>query len=147
VRQLFFEAFVERVTDTDGRLLDWEGFLTPLGFETESGHSLAAGWAPRFERSDASLEIRDGIVIPAGDYRCDRGFVFAETAERRRVVASLELGWGGFYDGSRTRIEAELTLTCRGPVRRRATARGDGAFRTHWLVTAACSLTRMGAAT
>jgi hypothetical protein len=110
IRQLFFEASVQYVTDTGGRTLDWMALLKPLGFWTESGDKAHLEWVPQFERLDEPFEIQPGIVIPPGDYRYTAWIAEAETAERRRWVAEVEARWGSFYDGDLTRVEARLAL-------------------------------------
>ena len=86
IRQLFFEASTQYVSDLDGRTLDWMVVASPLGFETESGDGLRLEWVPQFERLDEPFEIQDGILIPAGDYHYTAWIVEVETAERRRWV-------------------------------------------------------------
>ena len=110
IRQLFFAASTQYVSDLDGRTLDWMVIASPLGLQTESGDELRLEWVPQFERLDEPFEIQDGIVIPAGDYRYTAWIAEVETAQRRRWVAQLEARWGSFYDGDLTRLEAELAL-------------------------------------
>ena len=110
IRQLFFEASGQYVSDLDGRTLDWMVMATPLGLQTESGDAIRLEWVPQFERLDEPFEIQDGIVVPAGDYRYTAWFAEVETAERRRWVAELEVRWGTFYDGDMTRVETRLAL-------------------------------------
>ena len=110
IRQLFLEAAVQYVTDTDGRTLDWMATVAPLGFQTESGEEMRLEWVPQFERLDEPFEIQPGIVIPPGDYRYTAWIAEVETAQRRRWIASVEGRWGSFYDGDLTRVEAELVL-------------------------------------
>jgi hypothetical protein len=110
IRQLFFEAGGQYVSDTSGRTLDWMVRASPLGFQTESGEQVRLEWVPQFERLDEPFEVQPGIVIPAGDYRYTAWFVEVETAERRRWVAEAEVRWGSFYDGNLTRVEGRLSL-------------------------------------
>ena len=110
IRQLFFEASVQYVTDTSGRTLDWMVIAAPLGFQTESGEEARLEWIPQFERLDEPFEIQPGIVIPPGDYRYTAWIAEAQTASRRRWVAEVEARWGSFYDGDLTRVEASLVL-------------------------------------
>jgi len=110
IRQLFLEASVQYVTDTDGTTLDWMVRATPLGLQTESGEELRLEWAPQFERLDEPFEIQPGIVIPPGHYHYTAWIAEVETAERRRWVAEIETRWGSFYDGDLTRVETRLAL-------------------------------------
>jgi hypothetical protein len=110
IRQLFFEASLQYVTDTAGRTLDWMVIAAPLGLQTESGEEVRLEWVPQFERLDEPFEIQPGIVIPPGDYRYTAWIAEAQTAERRRWVAEIEMRWGNFYDGDLTRIETRLAL-------------------------------------
>ena len=110
IRQLFFEASGQYVTDTGGRTLDWMVMVTPVGVQTESGEELRLEWIPQFERLDEPFEIQPGIVIPPGDYHYAAWIAEVETAQRRRWIASVEARWGSFYDGDLTRVEAELVL-------------------------------------
>jgi hypothetical protein len=110
IRQLFFEASGQYVTDTSGRVLDWMVMTTPVGVRTESGEELRLGWISQFERLDEPFEIQPGIVIPPGDYHYTAWIAGVETASRRRWVAEIETRWGSFYDGDMTRVEARLVL-------------------------------------
>jgi hypothetical protein len=110
VRQLFFEAAGQYVSDTSGRKLDWMVDIAPLGFQTESGDKASFLWIPQFERLDEPFEVQPGVVIPPGDYRYTAWMAEVETAGRRRWVAQAEVRWGSFYDGDLTRVEGRLDL-------------------------------------
>jgi len=110
IRQFFFEAGGQYVSDTGGRTLDWMVTATPLSFQTESGEQVRLEWVPQFERLDEPFEIQPGVVVPAGDYRYTAWFVEVETAERRRWVGEAAVRWGSFYDGDLTRVEGRLSL-------------------------------------
>jgi hypothetical protein len=110
IRQLFLEASVQHVADTNGRTLDWMVMATPLGLQTESGEELRLEWIPQFERLDEPFEIQPGVVVPPGDYRYTAWIAEIETAGRRRWVAEAEARWGSFYDGDLTRVETRLVL-------------------------------------
>ncbi|MCM2256738.1 MAG: carbohydrate binding family 9 domain-containing protein [Vicinamibacteria bacterium] len=111
IRQLHFEVGPEVTTDLQGDVLDWEVFVAPLRLETHAGDELSLQWVPTAEQLDEPFEIFDGIVVPAGEHRWTRYEVEIETASRRRWVAEVEYGWGGFYDGGTLReVQASLTL-------------------------------------
>jgi hypothetical protein len=110
IRQLFFAASLQYVTDTAGRTLDWIALVKPLGFWTESGDKAHLQWVPQFERLDEPFEIQPGVVIPAGDYHYTAWIAEVETAEHRRWMADVEARWGSFYDGNLRRVAGELVL-------------------------------------
>ena len=110
IRQLFFELEPQYVTDTDGRVLDWMVFASPLSLQTEAGDQVEFNWIPQYERLDEPFEIQPGIVIPAGEYRYTAWRAGVETAGRRRWVLEGDVRWGSFYDGDMTQLEAGLTL-------------------------------------
>jgi hypothetical protein len=110
IRQLFFEAAGQYVSDTSGRTLDWMAEVSPLGFQTESGDKASFLWIPQFERLDQPFEVQPGVVIPPGDYRYTAWMTEVETAGGRRWVAEAEVRWGSFYDGDLTRVEGRLDL-------------------------------------
>lgn len=93
----------------DGRVLDREGSLFHAT-EFESGDKLNASFEARFERLTEAFEIREGIVIPPGDYDQDLASVEAATWESRRVSGGVRGGYGAFYDGRLTTFGARLRV-------------------------------------
>jgi hypothetical protein len=110
VRQLEFEAFFERLTDLDDRLLTRSVNLKPLGVRFHSGDAIDVDIRNGYERLDAVFEISEGVVLPVGDYDFTGWEVSARTASRRLVSTRASYGRGGFWSGNRRSLSLDLTL-------------------------------------
>ena len=110
IRQFFFAIEPSYITDLQNRVENWGVETMPLSFETEPGDRFEASYIPQFERLPEPFEITDGIVIPPGSYQWASYGVQVETADKRPWEASIDVGWGGFYDGTRRAVEFGLTL-------------------------------------
>jgi len=81
----------------------------PLGIRFKSGEFIEFNVQHNFDRLSESFAILDTIQIPVGDYWDHLIEVQFNTYTGRKLYASLEASKGGFYTGTRTRVEADLT--------------------------------------
>jgi hypothetical protein len=110
IRKLSFGLEGEVIANLRNVIENWNAVVTPLGIEMDSGDQVQFNLGPEFERLPESFEIADGIVLPPGPYRWNRYNIEAETASKRFWVLQSNIGWGGFYNGSRRQIALGLTL-------------------------------------
>jgi hypothetical protein len=93
----------------DGRVVDRRGTLFQ-STEFESGDEVNVSYEARFERLTEPFEIREGIVVPPGDYDQDFALIEATAWESRRVSGGVLGGAGALYDGRLTSVGAELRV-------------------------------------
>jgi hypothetical protein len=82
----------------------------PLELESRSGDFLRLRMESNFEAIRRDFGLFPGVTVQRGEYDFDQYQVLLETAKHRRASVDLLLGTGNFYDGTRRRIDAELTL-------------------------------------
>ncbi|MEM8558342.1 MAG: DUF5916 domain-containing protein, partial [Bacteroidota bacterium] len=83
--------------------VEWEAAI-----ETANEDGFGAGIRHVFERLDEDFALRDGEIVPVGDYGFVQGFIFGRTDERRPVYADAGVQVGGFFSGRRVDVEAEI---------------------------------------
>ena len=93
-----------------GVLEDREWQLKLLGLNFESGDEIELNANHRFEFLDASFEVDDGVVVAPGEYSNWEYEISAETSRRRRVSVEGSHAVSGFWDGDRSRSEAQITF-------------------------------------
>jgi hypothetical protein len=111
IRNLSFEARNTLFTRTDGTLETWDGSFRVFGFRTMAEDFVSFSFNPAYERLFEPFEIRDGIVIPVGEYSFHDWSVFANTSDARPVNAFWRFSNGGFYDGNR--LNSSITVNYR----------------------------------
>ena len=80
----------------------------PLGFATKSGEFVEFNIQRLAENLIEDFEINDGVIIPPDTYWFTRFEVQGSTFSGRPVSSDFGINWGGFFDGSRTELEARL---------------------------------------
>jgi hypothetical protein len=63
----------------------------------------------QFDRLEGPFPIRPDAVIPAGDYAFVTAGLYGETDSSRPISAGAGASTGGFYDGSRTDVNAHVS--------------------------------------
>jgi len=109
-RFMSFQVFPELITDMDNRVDNWSTRITAFEWQLNSGDSGEINIIPAFERLPYSFEIRPGITLPVGTYQTLGYRVILRSATKRRWVANLTIGDGGFYNGTRRDLALDLTL-------------------------------------
>ena len=111
IRNLTFEARNTLFTLTDGTLETWDGSFRFFGFRTMSEDWVSFSFNPTYERLFEPFEIRDGIVIPVGEYTFHDWSIFANSSDARPVNLSWRFSNGGFFDGNR--LNSNITINYR----------------------------------
>ncbi len=101
VRQLSITGLGSLINGQDGRKQSSEIFGDlRLSFVARDNASVSV--ERTFERLDSSFEIRDGAIIPAGDYNANRFFISGNTDRSRRTWVSARTSFGQFFNGNRS---------------------------------------------
>jgi hypothetical protein len=111
LRQLDFQVLFRYLTNlTTGSVEEriWEFDL--LGLEFESGDRVTFQVSRQFEGLDEEFEIRDGIIIPGGEYGVWEASLNGGTASRRKLSLRGRASRGGFWGGDRTSAGGEMTF-------------------------------------
>lgn len=114
VRQVEHEFYFEYLTDWDNRVLTRLFRVQPLQVNFESGDRVGFQVEREFERLERTFTIyetgEDAVVIPAGDYYSWGWGVGGQTAGRRTLSGSLDLGRSDFWGGQRTQFDLRGTV-------------------------------------
>ena len=112
IRQLTFEIDAEYLTDLTMEPQTTSLTLTPMELLFESSDQIEVNVQRQFERLNRPFDILgDGrIVLPPGTYTTWGGRAGVRTADYRLLSASADVNYGGFWSGTRTELEAELTM-------------------------------------
>lgn len=96
----------------DGRLQTHALFFRPMVLRNSTGDQMTVAYQDHTEGLDNPFEISPGIVIPAGRYPVENLGIQFNTANHRKVAASMRIvnyGDGRFYGGDRDDSFVELT--------------------------------------
>jgi len=112
VRSINSELYYEYLMGMDFRPETTWINLKPLNVVLESGDQFGFEIGRFYERIEQSFDIRrDGsIIIPAGTYRDLSSEIWVRTNVARPLSAYAEVGYEGFWTGTRTQIDAETTV-------------------------------------
>ncbi len=115
IRTIQFGASANVLLDTaDNGLLNRDMDLTLINVATHSQDSFQVRVLPTYEQLESNFKISPGITLPVGsDYSYTRYRLQVSTAQRRVIAFSPTLELGSFYDGTRTRVAAELNVRLR----------------------------------
>ncbi len=111
VRQMFFENFYTRVTNSQGVVETWRFFSAPINARLESGERVEFNAAPEFQLLLAPFEIVPGVVIPPGGYHFTRWRVEAQSSPHRSLQAGSTIWFGDFYNGDLSQWEQYVRWT------------------------------------
>ncbi len=111
IRELSWGARFEHLMSLEWEKLTQNIGITPFGIRFETGDAFEMEVTRNFERLVRDFDILgDGsIVIPVKDYANWIYEFQLGTASYRKWVYDLELSAGGFWSGSRTTLEHQLT--------------------------------------
>jgi hypothetical protein len=76
-----------------------------FGVTFQDGGSIATQFADRFERLDVPFTVRQGAVLPPGDYGFREASASYSSSRGRKLSGSAGVSGGGFYNGHRFTIE------------------------------------------
>lgn len=104
LRNIGFKSIYENIDNTDGELETRVFIFKPLVIETQFGDLFELRFKQFREVLDQEFEIHPGIIIPTGDYSFSRTQIILESALERRFALNLDLAFGDFFDGDRSKI-------------------------------------------
>ncbi len=104
LRRLTFRLAPTLTTDLGHDRDSWSVPLRWLGLEFDSGDTIEIESHRIFERLPEDFEIRDGVVVPEGDYSMTRHFLTLELSDRRALSGEIRLEAGRIYDGSISQV-------------------------------------------
>ena len=111
IRRFQFAAQFRNLTQLGtGVLEERQWRLDVFGIDFESGDDLEVQATRTTEFLEDRFEVGDGVAILPGEYTNWEWEVEGRTAGRRRVSGSGSFGHGGFWDGTRMRVDTRLTL-------------------------------------
>jgi len=87
---------------------EWD--IQPFGVNFESGDHVGLSLQRRYEYLDESFEVSDGIVVERGEYVTREYVADVRTASRRMASFFGRLGYGDFWDGTRTNGFGRVTI-------------------------------------
>ncbi len=111
IRKYRLRNYYSRVDNLRGFNESWSYEFTPANFDFNSGDSLEFKITPQYEFLPYDFEVADGVVLPVGPYRFNRGELDIETSSHRPWVFSTQTGFGSFYTGSLLQQETNLAWT------------------------------------
>src|SRR5687767_2577330 len=114
VRQYGFAGSVDLLTDLDNELLTRQIDVMPFRVNFHSQDNFNVNVINYRERLDTPFAITRDITLPVGAvYDFTRLRFFMSTAQRRMVALNHRFERGGFYSGTRTELQFNLSLRLR----------------------------------
>ncbi len=112
IRELKWEISFENLMSLKWKKLTQNIRLTPLSIRFESGDEISYQIIRNYEKLLYNFNILgdDSIIIPIGDYTNWSHQIELETANYRKIVYEIELNVEGFWSGSRTEYQNNLTF-------------------------------------
>jgi hypothetical protein len=112
IRRMSLNPWVFRIyqTYTTGELESFYNETRPLGFFTKSGERFEYNLQQEFQRLDEPFVLTDSIKIPAGKYWMHRQELQLGSFQGRKVWVDAIVGWGEFYTGNITILEASMGI-------------------------------------
>lgn len=112
IRELEWGIRYEHLTDLDFKLLTQQLRFELLELTLESGDSFSISTGREYERLQRPFDIkRDGsVIIPRDEYTNWSATLRARSAGFRRISASARFDFGGYWSGTRNRINLELEI-------------------------------------
>ena len=100
IRQIYTGPEFDFILNQDNQLETQEITLTNY-FRFESGSYI--GFLPKrtTEHLDEDFEIRDGIIIPPGEYTFTEMMIRGSTDDTKALTGQYSVNFGNFYNGSR----------------------------------------------
>ena len=100
IRQIYTGPEFDFILNQDNQLETQEITLTNY-FRFESGSYI--GFLPKrtTEHLDEDFEIRDGIIIPPGEYSFTEMMIRGSTDDTKALTGQYSVNFGNFYNGSR----------------------------------------------
>jgi len=109
LRQMRNYYSFEYATDVGGRILEREHRLSSR-WQLNSGDSASFSLSRGFERLTDGFSPIDDVEILPGDYDVNRWRISFDSFRARKVSFGVGLGGGGYYDGTRSNVDARVTV-------------------------------------
>ena len=100
VRRIWFGPEVDYILNQDNELEAWDISLSNW-FELKIGGDFSFFVQRTFERLDEDFEIREGIIIPIGEYYFSSFRSMMSTGESKMLSGEAGVHFGDFYNGER----------------------------------------------
>ncbi len=112
IRELTWGWKFEHLMDLNWNKLTQNIGIQPFGIRFESGEEGSYELVHNFERLLEPFDIiGDGtVIVPSGDYTNWIHEIELTTAEFRKIVLAMEITTGGFWSGTNTTYEIDLTI-------------------------------------
>ncbi len=112
IMQINTGSFVNFITNMSNTLLTRDVFLKIVEFEFLSGEKAEYALSNSYEFLDEDFEIfpKDSITVPAGTYNFWQQGIELSTAPWRNVWVAFEINWGGFFNGTASKIDVQSGL-------------------------------------
>lgn len=107
VREFTPEINYEYITNNEN-VLETKTLEADFATEFNDASFFRIGYERVFERLDEEFEIRDGIIIPIGDYNWDEFNLFYRSDSSRKFSFSGRYSNGGFWGGDRRQYRGGL---------------------------------------
>jgi hypothetical protein len=96
------------VTDVDGNTESQQFVVEPLGLTNNTDDVAAIRLYREREVLVSPFPITDGVFIDVGDYSWNKAEIEVTTGDQRKLVVEAKVADGGFYDGDRLQVVADL---------------------------------------
>lgn len=112
IRELTWEYNFEYLMDLNFRAATVNHRITLLGFRFETGDFFRILFTHNYENLDFDFDIlrNEQFVIPIGEYQNPGYEVQFRSASWRRIVGSITHRRAGFWGGTRSQIDADVTV-------------------------------------
>jgi hypothetical protein len=108
LRTIDTKVWSSLVTDTDNDVESVSVTYDFLELTSERDDEIELFWRFGYEQLDEDFEIHPDVMIPPGRYSWHRGGIEAELGATRPLSGRVVVAYGGFFDGTRLRVEALL---------------------------------------
>ena len=111
IKKLVFKPIdIAYYTDIDGRLLERDVNIEPLGIIFNSTDTIHLNAINKYDHLDEDFNIFDDVIIPRGGYEWWSYEAHYSGNRSRPVSFDLSTVWGNFYKGTRNNFHAGSTL-------------------------------------
>lgn len=112
IKKLQFEPIESSVIYSgNGVMQSAEFAISPFGIEFDSGDEIGIGIHRSFDKPDEDFEIFDTTKVKAGSYWYTTYGIGFDTSPMRKIFGEVDFITGGYYNGTRSEIEGQITYT------------------------------------
>jgi hypothetical protein len=107
ILQLLGGGGIDHISSFDAELLTREIYGMPIRIRWLTGDEISYKISSSFEFLENRFQLYTDYVIPPGEYTFLWQTLSLESAKKRRVWASADYRFGGFYDGKRNEVKLQ----------------------------------------